>query len=296
MNAQVLRRRAFTLIELLVVISVIGVLIGLLLPAVQKVREAASRMSCTNNLHQIGIAMHMYHDTHNRLPPSRLGAQKATWAVLLMPYLEETNLYNLWDLQLTYYQQTDSARKTAVKSYFCPSRRSSTVAPTSSVSGDQDDVTTPTNLGPHTPGALGDYAVCVGTEGSDGLSCEGSANGSFKAEGGEGHVTLTSVTDGLSNTIFAGDKHVPRNLFGVGWLDGSLYNGNYLTNSARGAGPTLPLASVLTEEKPLFGSYHTGIVNFLFGDGGVRPVPVAIDPNTLGLLANPTDGKVVPEY
>lgn len=290
-----LTRRAFTLIELLVVIAVIGVLIGLLLPAVQKVREAANRMSCTNNLHQIGIAVHMYHDTHNRVPPSRLSDLHATWAVLLLPYLEETNLYNLWNLQLTYYDQSDQARKGAVKSYFCPSRRNSTTAPTASISGDQDDDTNP-ELGPHTPGALGDYAVNMGTEGCDGFDCEGKANGVFRVDLIEGPVTFTSITDGLSNTIFIGDKHLPRHLFGVGWLDCSLYNGDYPTCSCRGAGPNFPLATILTEVKPVFGSYHIGICNFLYGDGGVRSISTSIDPKTLGLLADPTDGKTLPEY
>src|SRR5262245_45106469 len=129
-------RKAFTLIELLVVIAIISVLIGLLLPAVQKAREAAARIKCANNLKQIGLAMQLHENTTGRLPPSRLAVGAATWAVLVMPYIEQGNLYNRWDLSVTYYEQSAEARLSTVPIYFCPSRRAADSPPTGSVSGD----------------------------------------------------------------------------------------------------------------------------------------------------------------
>ncbi len=153
-------RRGFSLVELLVVISIIALLVGLLLPAVQRAREAAARASCGNNLKQITLAMQNYHDSQGQLPPRCAIEDGATWAVLIMPFIEQKNLVQQWNLSRSYYDQGDNARKTAVPIYFCPSRRTYSMAG-SSVSGDNRWLGGD-NFGPQVPGALIDYAACLG--------------------------------------------------------------------------------------------------------------------------------------
>jgi prepilin-type N-terminal cleavage/methylation domain-containing protein len=292
------RRHGFTLIELLVVIAIIALLVGLLLPAVQKVREAAARASCGNNLKQIGLALHMYHGDNNQLPPSRLSDLHATWAVLILPYLEQNNLYQQWSLPNTYYDQSAVARTTPVALYFCPSRRSSQTAG-ASVAGDQNDDIG--GLGPHVPGALGDYAACTGTDNCDGADCTGAYNGAFHAAYDQflrplGFVTFASITDGLSNTFFVGEKHVQANNFGRGPLDCSLYNGDYWVCSTRSAGPNYPLATSRNDSAARFGGYHTAVCQFLLGDGSVRGLSTSTDPKVLALFANISDGQAIPDF
>ena len=295
------RRGGFTLIELLVVIAIIAVLTGLLLPAVQKAREAAARASCQNNLHQIGLAFDMYHTNWANLPPNRLSDLHATWAVLIMPYLEQSNLYAQWNISQIYYDQTDAARLTPVPTYFCPSRRNATTPPGHSISGDQNDDIGPV-LGPFVPGALGDYATCTGTDNCDGCDCDGYAyNGAFRAAQNQygqflGYISYLQITDGLSNTLFAGDKHVNIQNFGRGVLDCSTYNGDYWLCSSRSVSPNYPLAQKPSDALISFGGYHIGSCQFLYGDGSVHAIANSTDPNILALLANISDGQPIPDF
>jgi prepilin-type N-terminal cleavage/methylation domain-containing protein len=161
-----MKRNAFTLIELLVVIAIIAILVGLLLPAVQHAREAANRIACANNLKQIGLAMRNYEENYGSLPASRQEFGGATWAVMILPFLEQHDHFKTWNINLSYFEQSDLARQSRTAIYFCPSRRD---AGTSgySVSGDEP-VLSDSTLGPNVPGALGDYAANIGTSGSDG--------------------------------------------------------------------------------------------------------------------------------
>src|SRR5262245_36307928 len=127
------RRGGFTLVELLVVIAIIGVLVALLLPAIQAAREAARRTQCVNNLKQIGIAIHNYHDTYKRIPNSRRTFDYITWAAELWPFIEEQNIAAAWDRTRTYYDQKESVRTIQISLYLCPTRRA---PPALSISGD----------------------------------------------------------------------------------------------------------------------------------------------------------------
>lgn len=313
-------RQAFTLIELLVVIAIIAILIALLVPAVQKVREAAARTQCTNNLKQLGIACHAYHDANKYFPPSRdllsyagelpelltpndeepdgdedLGC---SWAVYLLPYVDQEPLYALWNFTwypngnsgfgngygVPFANQTAAAREGIVPVYYCASRRTPSTNPQFSITGSG-------------VGALGDYAACIGTTGFDTFDLDTLStppNGLFQL-GVQGlGIKMANVIDGTSNTIMIGEKHVELGQWGYEPLDCSIYDADNLTCIARSGGLSYPIATSIKSTVAVFGSYHPGICQFLYADATVHPIRSDLTPQILDNLCNIADGNDVP--
>ena len=268
------RRKAFTIIELLVVIAIIGILISLLIPAVQAARESARRLSCTNNLKQIGLALHMYHGIHKRLPMGWVGHDPATgkrdwlgepgwgWGTKILPYIEYTALYD-HDIDFTQPITTSfhaRARSVPIKVYRCPSDKGdNTFYP----DPDEDlQLSTGNYIGVFGTEEVGLHAACEG-----GGKCVG--NGTFFLNYG---VPFREIADGLSQTFFVGERY--SKLEYPTWL-GVVDMGEHPVARVVGVASSGPNSPVDFEHN--FASYHRNGSNFMLGDASVRLVRIGID-------------------
>jgi prepilin-type N-terminal cleavage/methylation domain-containing protein len=314
-GARKVGRPAFTLVELLVVIAIIGILVALLLPAIQAAREAARRTQCISNLKQVALALHNYHDSKKTLPPARYRDKYPTWFALVLPYIEGQNEYALWNFAKEYYDPLNKAARTQpVAMYFCPSRRQM---------GSEGIISQQVNKLYPQQGATGDYAGCAGGIGTGGDISLGIATlagfpnfqgaiiapksildplATGQAPKILSDVSFKKITDGLSNTIMVGEKQVPMTKLGLPSGDDSIYNADYPNTHTRGAGETFPPApSANYGDSPgpedddfgdLFGSNHPGTINFAACDGSVHSISPNIDLVTYWRLAARNDGEV----
>jgi prepilin-type N-terminal cleavage/methylation domain-containing protein len=279
------RKSAFTLVELLVVIAIIGILVSLLLPAVQAAREAARRCSCLNNLTQLGLALHNYEFQFESFPPGVTDAKgpirsepignHISWIVKILPYMEEVALSRHLDQTAGAYAAVNApVRANEIPVLFCPSDNGESINEAKSIAGTSyagchHDVEAPIDADNH------------------GLLFLNS------------QIRFADISDGSSKTILLGEALLPKDY--LGWISGTratLRN----TSSINLPGPNFTLSRTGqkdgVEEKlsPLFvggfSSLHPGGAQFDFADGSTRFVADTIDPNLLRLLGNRADGEI----
>lgn len=320
-------RRAFTLVELLAVIAIVGVLVALLLPAVQAAREAARTSQCKSHLRQIGLATLLHHDATGVFPPARLRARndfgdnacettQPSWFARVLPYATGGAEASDWEFNEPFEAHAAATRERVVPIYLCPSRRAAAEAIVAT--GEYEEnfqfgcgcSFTETIL--LVGGAVGDYA------GNHGDLAAGAYAGQFsywrggngtgviissrptcaegKPTGWSDKVSLKDLVDGASHTALAGEMHVPHGRLAEPPENGPMYNGKDLPAFARIGGPNVGLARGPLDDSIDaigFGSWHPGVCPFVTADGAVRVVANDIDTQALQSLCKRDDAYEV---
>ena len=300
--------RGFTLVELLVVIAIIGILVALLLPAVQAAREAARRTQCANNLKQIGLAMHGYHDSYRRLPYAANGCcgGGGIWSTAILPYLEEQNLYNLIDFNRHMRSQTKQLYLSVLPVYICPSDEGASNPILEGRFWHNPPVGQgmwyPVSMGPTIPDAC---PFCPFPKNRDtdpdSYCCQSWNFGQFPDDPDRGpsvgmfgqHAccgfSFRKVTDGLSKTIMNGETIPGHCIFN------SMWSPNFIVYPT-----TIPLNHMESDEgTPLwyrtcgFKSFHPGGAHFVMGDGSVHFVSESISYRLYNAMGTKAGGEVV---
>ncbi len=293
-------RPAFTLVELLVVIAIIGILVALLLPAVQSAREAARRTQCTNQLKQVGLAILTYHDARGRYPTGRAATEQwgTSWAFEVLPQMEQQFIHDAFVPNLEVSDPGNAAAmRTPVAEYYCPSRRQ----PVADRDFDNDDA--PSTV--RGVAAAGDYAANSGTSTQHGVGPNNTpARTIDRSEVGPifsySKISARQVTDGLSKTLLVGEKHMPPEPQGV--TDGTQHvlmgDAAFFAADAR---HTLFRRSSAGFPKNRdeayrghFGSDHTGLANFVFLDGHVQSLEYDLDIDVFKSISAIGDDGYIP--
>lgn len=324
------RLRGFTLIELLVVIAIIAVLIALLLPAVQQAREAARRSQCKNNMKQLGLSLHNYHDTFNKFPIGQRGPSTSpNWRVGILPYLDQAPIYNKLNFNDSFWAAATGAnvvlRGVKVPIYNCPSNPQPFDDSISQYkSGQTMQIMDYIGIAGAYPDPAGRVCTAVGQSGTS-----ASTYGGYWSNAGlllmNEVKNLSDAIDGASNSLIVGENSGSvggkdiRTGYYSGWsgctcrgpLPIDLTNCAHPTSGATdawGSGVTSIRYAPNTANSALAGgryvydgntilnSYHAGGIHCLFGDGGVRFLSNNINLLTLQRLAVRDDGQVVGEY
>jgi prepilin-type N-terminal cleavage/methylation domain-containing protein len=275
-------RLGFTLVELLVVIAIIGILVGLLLPAVQAAREAARRCQCSNNMAQLGLAMHHFEFTNEYLPSGTINeagpirnepiGKHISWTVSLLPYLEQSSLFKIIEQDAGVYAPVNAKARVAHPHVFnCPS------SPESYYGRGEDS-----NIFP-----MSNYAACYNDVEAP---IDANNTGTFYLNS---RTRFFDITDGSTNTIFLGEK--TSEYFDLGWMSGtrSTLRGSSIGYPLQFKNSVDPNGNDGSLQVGGFSSYHTGGGNFILGDGSVRFFSVNIDKTLFGNLCNRKDGAII---